>query len=182
MTELETLQRAKRYIDQLARGIDPISNQEVPEDSVLNQVQIARCFYYVSDILEQVIDNGGTVVGKGKGLPFTITAEQLSKVQTSPEPLCITQLVNAINVVVENEQMKKLRTTVITDWLLEKGFLVKRSGPDGEAHRLPTQLGKSLGMSTRLRRGKRGEYEAVLYNPAAQQFILEHLPEILNRE
>ena len=39
MTELETMQRAKMYLDKLALGIDPITNREVPEDSVLNQVQ-----------------------------------------------------------------------------------------------------------------------------------------------
>ena len=30
MTELETLQRAKLYMDKLAQGIDPITNLEIP--------------------------------------------------------------------------------------------------------------------------------------------------------
>ena len=51
MTELETMQRAKMYLDKLAQGTDPITNQEVPEDSVLNNVRLARCFFYVSDVL-----------------------------------------------------------------------------------------------------------------------------------
>ena len=45
MTELETMQRAKMYLDKLAQGIDPISGDEVPEDSVLNNVRLARCFF-----------------------------------------------------------------------------------------------------------------------------------------
>ena len=49
MTELETMQRAKMYLDKLAKGIDPITDQEVPEDSLLNNVRLARCFFYVSD-------------------------------------------------------------------------------------------------------------------------------------
>ena len=61
MTELETVQRAKMYMDKLAQGIDPISGQELPEDSALNNVRLARCFFYVSGILEQVIQNGGQV-------------------------------------------------------------------------------------------------------------------------
>ena len=44
MTELETMQRAKMYLDKLAQGIDPISGQEIPNDSVLNNVRLARCF------------------------------------------------------------------------------------------------------------------------------------------
>lgn len=52
MTELETMQRAKMYLDKLAQGIDPISGDEVPEDSVLNNVRLARCFFYVSGVLQ----------------------------------------------------------------------------------------------------------------------------------
>ena len=48
MTELETMQRAKMYLDKLARGIDPITDREMPEDAVLNNVRICRCLHYVS--------------------------------------------------------------------------------------------------------------------------------------
>ena len=58
MTDLEIMQRAKMYMDNLAQGIDPISGQEVPNDSVLNNVRLARCFFYVSGVLDQVIANG----------------------------------------------------------------------------------------------------------------------------
>ena len=66
MTELETMQRAKMYLDKLAQGIDPISGQEIPNDSVLNNVRLARCFFYVSGILDQVIANGGRVISGEK--------------------------------------------------------------------------------------------------------------------
>ena len=83
MTELETVQRAKMYMDKLAQGIDPISGQELPEDSALNNVRLARCFFYVSGILEQVIQNGGQV-GAVEKVDFMITPEQLANVKVSP--------------------------------------------------------------------------------------------------
>lgn len=43
MTDLEIMQRAKMYLDRLAQGIDPISGQEMPEDTILNQARLARC-------------------------------------------------------------------------------------------------------------------------------------------
>ena len=47
MTDLDIMQRAKVYMEKLAQGIDPISDQEIPEDSVLNNVRLARCFFYI---------------------------------------------------------------------------------------------------------------------------------------
>ena len=59
MTELEKLEYAKTFIDKLASGINPIDNSPIPEGEVANNVRISRCFFYVSDILRQVIENGG---------------------------------------------------------------------------------------------------------------------------
>ena len=47
MTDLDIMQRAKVYMEKLVQGIDPISDQEIPEDSVLNNVRLARCFFYI---------------------------------------------------------------------------------------------------------------------------------------
>lgn len=179
MTELETMQRAKMYMDKLAQGMDPITNREVPEDSVLNNVRLARCFFYVSDVLSQVIANGGVIGGRPKLQPFHITKDQLSRMQVSQEPVRVTQLVEMISAGVDDPRMKKLSTTVITNWLLEKGFLEKQVSPDGKNRRVPTQNGLMIGLSSETRQGQYGEYQAVFYNAAAQQFVLDHLPEIL---
>lgn len=180
MTELETMQRAKMYMDKLAQGIDPITEQELPYDSALNNVRLARCFFYVSGILEKVIANGG-VVGEKFKLPFAVTPEQLARVQLSPEPVRVTQLVDMISTAVSDPQMKKLNTTVITNWLLEKGFLEKQTMPDGKSKRVPTYNGIMIGLSTQMRVGPNGEYQAVLYNTAAQQFVLDNLQAMLTQ-
>ena len=179
MTQLETMQRAKMYLDKLAQGTDPITNQEVPEDSVLNNVRLARCFFDVSDVLGKVIDNGGMIGGKPKLQTFAISADQLTRVQISQEPVRVTQLVDMISEAVDNPQMKKLSTTTITNWLMERGFLEKQTGTDGKNRRVPTQNGLMLGLSTETRQGQYGEYQAVFYNSSAQHFILDHLPSIL---
>ena len=178
MTELETMQRAKKYLDKLAQGIDPITGREIPEDATLNNVRLARGFFYVSDILGQVIANGG-VIGGGSKQPFSATPEQLARVQLSPEPIRITQLTELITATVNDPRMKRLNATTLSNWLLEKGFLEKQSGPDGKTRRIPSQTGLQLGLSSQLRQGPQGEYLAVLYNANAQQFILDNLTGIL---
>ena len=63
MTELEIMQRAKMYVDKLANGINPLTDQPAPEGDTVNQVRISRCLFYVSDVLRRVIENGGQVGG-----------------------------------------------------------------------------------------------------------------------
>lgn len=182
MTELETMQRAKMYMDKLAKGIDPITGRELPEDSALNNVRLGRCFFYVSEVLGQVIANGGVIGGTPKLQPFEITPEQLCKVQISQEPVRITQLIEMLSMAVDNPQMKKLSATAITNWLLAKGFLEKQTGQDGKSRRVPTQNGFRIGLCTETRQGHYGEYQAIFYNAAAQRFVLDHLPAILSEK
>ena len=181
MTELETMQRAKMYLDKLAQGIDPITNQEVHDDSVLNNLRLARCFFYVSDVLGQVIANGGVIGGKPKLDPFSINMDQITKVRISQEPVRVTQLVDMISEAVNNPGMRKLKTTVITDWLMEKGFLIKQTDSDGKSRRVPTENGLMIGLSVQTRQGQHGEYQAVFYNADAQQFVLDNLSAMLTQ-
>ena len=64
MTELETLERAKIYMEKLANGINPIDGSVIPDEDVVNNVRLSRCFFYVSDVLRQVIENGGVTPQK----------------------------------------------------------------------------------------------------------------------
>lgn len=178
MTELETMQRAKMYMDKLAQGIDPISGQEIPEDSVLNNVRLARCFFYVSGVLDQVIANGGRVKKTAKN-DFYITEEELRRIKPMQEPIRITQFVELLMDTINDPDRKSVKTTTLTNWLIEKDFLSKKEDADGKFKRLPTAMGERIGISVKLRQGQYGEYQAVYYSPEAQQFILDHLPEIL---
>ena len=175
MTELETMQRAKMYLDKLAQGIDPITNQEVPEDSVLNNVRLARCFFYVSGVLDQVITNGGVVGQRTKTMDFVITPEQLPRVQIQDYPVRITEFTDAVYQALQNPEMKKPSVKKITDWLMEKGFMTQVSGQDGKTHRIPTEHGLKMGMSTRLRQTRDGEYQAVYYDRHMQCFLVDNL-------
>ena len=71
--------------------------------------------------------------------------------------------------------MKKLKSTIITDWLLEKGFLEKQAGIDGKSIRVPTRNGYMIGLSLQTRQGQYGEYQAVYYDASTQQFVLDNL-------
>ena len=176
MTELETMQRAKMYLDKLSRGIDPITDREVPEDAVLNNVRICRCLQYVSGVLEQVIANGGVI---GEKAPFAITWEQKAQIPLRNQPVRISEFTEVINRAAYDPSRKKLNATNITNWLLAKGYLQKELGPDGKQRRVPTELGQRSGLSAQMMQGSSGQYLSIYYDISAQRLILDHLEEIL---
>lgn len=179
MTELEKLQRAKMYMEKLAQGIDPVSDMEIPEDSVLNQVQLARCFFYVSDVLGKFLVNGAAFDRRAERPSFSITAEELARVRISQEPIRITRFTEQIYEAVADQERKKLNPPVITNWLLDQGFLVNQVGPEGKQQRIPSSMGLALGLSSQMCHGKYRDYLAVYYNAHAQRFILDHLQDML---
>lgn len=182
MTELETLYRAKRYIDKLARGIDPITDKEIGTDSCLNHVRLVRCLFYVSDILQRVIDNGGSVGQPQRKLQFSIQPQQLARISPRNYPIKITEFTKMLYDAAGNPQMKQLNPTVITSWLQEKGFLECTINAEGKTERIPTAVGRRIGITAQLRRNQYREYMANYYDSSAQQFLLDHIPEILKEK
>ena len=181
MTELETMQRAKMYMEKLAQGIDPVTDREIPEDSTLNNVRLARCFFYVAGVLDKVIENEGYVGAKPKikKAPFLLTAQQRAGIVLSVQPVRISEFTELLHAATGDPNMRKPSATAFTNWLLEKGFLRKEDTADGKSNRIPTAAGQSIGLFTELRQGQYGEYTAVYYNHAAQQFLLDNLDAIL---
>lgn len=166
MTELELLNHAKSYIDQLAKGIDPITGQTMERDITLNHVLLARCFFFVSEILEKVIENDGVVSSPKapvteKKLKFSITDEEIAQVSVTDTLVGITDFCERITDTVGNPKMHRLSTSKVTDWLVEKGFLNVVVGVDGKNKRLPTPIAEEVGIVTQERTNVRyGTYLA----------------------
>ena len=182
MTELEIMQHAKDYLDKLAQGIDPLTGQEVPENDVINNVRISRCLFYVSDVLRQVIENGGIQVRSVKRTektPFALSFEERTRYPFGDFPVTVSVIAQQLNELVDLETMQKLKTTSITKFLLQSGLLFEEEGINGSKNKRPTEAGRQLGISTAQRTGQNGEYTAVVYDREAQQFILDNLDAII---
>lgn len=175
MTELETLQRAKMYMEKLANGIDPITDTPVSEGDAVNNVRLSRCFFYVCGVLDRAMDQERNAQRKEmqkNRVAFHMTMQELSRIRPLEGNVYISSLVNHINSFVDENTMKKLTVPGVTAWLMELGLLEVLESGTG---RKPTPRGENLGIFTEHRTGPRGDYQAVLYTPAAQQFILDNL-------
>lgn len=176
--DIKLVQHAKDYIDAMARGVHPLTGQEIPEADTLNNIKISRCLYYVSDVLGEVIENGGvSKPQKGKKEPFDETKIDLTKINYSKSPKNVSDLVAQINDL-RPENMVKLKVTAITDWLVDIGMLEVLTFND-KNRKLPTAQGLAMGILKEERTGLYGTYQAVLYDENAQHFIIDNLPAII---
>lgn len=179
MTELETMQHAKKYIDKLANGIDPLTDEIIEEDSIINNIRISRCLFYVSNVLQDVINNGGTVgkAAKPQKAAFSITEEQISKVIVTDDPVGVSIIAKRINEVLD-ENVKTLSATHISNWLVDNGYLVENIYGN-KKHKITTPKGEQVGIVTADGISREGiPYKKNLYDINAQQFIISNLNKI----
>lgn len=178
-SELQIMIHAKAYLDKLANGINPLTDEALPETDIVNQVRISRCLFFVSDVLRQVIEKGGLKKPPKAVLrPFELTEEQAGSLRPLESPIAVSAVTERINSLVDQEKMKKLSYRSVVSFLLEEGFLTQVTDPQGKLKRQPTPKGAALGIMTENRTGLRGDYTAVLYDRNAQQYILDHLDRI----
>lgn len=180
MTELDKIARAQMYLEKLANGIDPLTNTEVPQNDIVNNVRISRCMFYVSDILKQIVDNKGKFkADMPERIPFTVTQEQLSRFEFSDNPLFISEISKRVNALIDPIYVKELKVTSFTNWLVSIEML-KVVTVNNKNRKQPSVKGNSLGIFSEQRVGQYGTYEAVLYDRNAQQFIIDNLDAVIH--
>lgn len=179
MTEIETIARAQMYLEKLANGVNPLTDTEVNETDVVNNVRISRCLFYVSGILKQIVDNKGKFkVEMPDRADYTVTPEQLKQFAFSEQPISVSELTKRLNDLVNPLYVKELKRGVITDWLTEVGLL-SDSIVNNKTRKRPTTQGMKIGIITEERTNQYGTlYEGVFYNLNAQHFIIDNIDTI----
>lgn len=183
MTELEMINRAKTYIDKLANGVNPLTDEPVSENDIVNNVRISRCFFYISDLLRRFAEGGfPEAAKKGKKQPFIITEEQRKRFEFSETPISVSEIARRFNAAVNTEGAVQMRYSGITFWLIESGLLSVDRREDVREVKLPTAAGMELGISQEVRSGANASYTVVVYNENAQRYIVDNIDAILEAE
>lgn len=177
MNELDTMKRAQLYVQKMAEGINPLTDEAVEDSDMVNNVRISRCLYYVSDILKQVIANNGVVGSKpSSNIPFFITDEQRAQLVPFDRPVFAKELVERINEITAENGCKKFAARWITEYFVSLGMLEEVYNG-----KTATESGKEFGIVTESRISMRGsEYPVNKYTPEAQSFIFDNLDSILD--
>ena len=175
MEEIELIEHANDYIKQMARGINPLTGEQVSENDLINDVKISRCLYYVSEILNRYIENGGT---KRKRKKFYARSEEYINFNYSNTPIYLSAIVERINEIVDTNKMRKLSPPSLSKWLISKGYLTTYYKEDGRTSKKPTPMGEELGITQKEVTGKNGSYMVNVYDINAQKYIVNNIEDI----
>ncbi len=179
LNESEKILKAKSYLDKLANGINPITNELASENDTINNIHISRCLFYVSDVLRNLIENNNNPPKKKNSkIPFSVTPQQLANYVFDDNPITVTEITKKLNSLIDTEEMKGIKTTSITNWLIKINMLEYFADENGKNHKIPTENGIQLGITTQERLGMYGSYKVVLYDSNVQQFILDNIDTI----
>jgi hypothetical protein len=182
MNDLDIMKRAQSYIESMAKGINPLTGEELPDADIVNNVRISRCLFYVSDVLKKVIDNGGEVQKNSAGkirnkdkAPFALTDEQSKELEPDRKALSLSKTVSMINALIDDNVMQKLKRGVVSEWLYQRGFL-KEITINGRNYLNPTAEGEAAGIYLGNYNTPEGNtVKMCLYSPEAQQFIFDNI-------
>ena len=172
-SELEKLQRARIYLAKMIKGVNPVSDENLPNIEISEECKnkIRSCLKYVSDVLGELETSAKTEYGNN----------YKDIIQMSENEINITSFVSNINHVMLITGRPRLTITSITGWLLENEYLVEIKS-DKKLSRVPTDKARNIGINSITKYGRDGRpYEMNLYGFEAQKFIISSLDEILER-
>lgn len=82
MTELDTIKRAKMYMEKLSQGVNPLTGKPVPEGDLTKNARMSRCFAYVAQVLDKVVQN---TAARDAQTPKAAPVTPAAPVQPQPE-------------------------------------------------------------------------------------------------
>lgn len=106
---------------------------------------------------------------------FYVYQEDLIRYEINKDLATISQLVGELNLKYCMEDMKKLRTTQITNFLKSQGYLYL----DETGRKRPTRKGNILGINVGyISDEMENKYQVNFYNKRAQGYILDNLYDV----
>lgn len=176
MYDTERIRCAKMFLDLLSEGVDPITNEDVTENT-LKTPEVIACLKYVSEILAEKIDTSVQKISDKSKSEFFITEEQKRQLNPISDMINVSSITAEINRITANNECRKLKAVSVNDWLESIGLLrVSELGS-----RTATESGNDIGIKSELRTSNEGRmYYANSYNEDAQRFIYENISVIAN--
>ncbi|WP_347490146.1 DNA helicase RecQ [Desulfoscipio sp. XC116] len=105
-------------------------------------------------------------------------SEILKEIEISQQPIPISMLAGAVNEVLKRHACSTVSAVKMSGWLVSEGYLQIVEQNDSRT-KVPARKGLALGVMQEERTSARGNYFINLYPASAQQFIVDHVCDIL---
>ena len=183
MERLQMIEKAKTYLENLVDSIDPITQKAI-DDSLLNKREIKDIFIYIISLLNELIDNNGEVINVNEPIEFTVDRIDKGLITVSNQPIQVNGFVKRINKQVDKTKMATFKSSSLTEWLLNNGFInkEKRAVLKDEIYYSTTSASRDVGIIEQDRTNpETGEVRKVLVlTKKAQEFIVDNLENIMS--
>ena len=185
-SENAIIERAEMYLRKLSCGINPLTDEILPEGDSCKQERISKCLAYVASLLQQQLNHDHVAplpaeqprAPKRSAKPamqdLAIDTETLKGYRFFDYPVSISRVVRNINELLP-KNMNHLLYADVANFLVQEGILERQSIADGNEANLPTAKGETYGFE----KGEsdlRGHHN--IYTQCwqqAQQFILDNI-------
>ena len=187
-SENAIIERAEMYLRKLSCGINPLTDEILPEGDSCKQERISKCLAYVASLLQQQLNHDHVApipteqprnakrAAKPAMQELALDTEALTRYRFFDYPVSISRVVRNINELLpRNVNMNHLLYADVANFLVQEGILERQTTEDGNEANLPTAKGESYGF-------EKGESELRghhnIYTQCwqqAQQFILDNI-------
>lgn len=176
-TEYEKMEKAKIVLTKIAKGINPLTGEQIRKESFLNDPKIIRCFYFVAEVLDNVIN--GAYSNRGK-INFVITPEQKSKVKFPEGEIGVSEFSRCINMCIDPIKSKNLTAAELNKRLKKIGILSEVLNPaTGKMRTITNSNSEKYGL-TMVKQSYNGvEYDKVVMNDNGKKYLLDNIEKIM---
>lgn len=177
--DAKKLEKSIEYVRRMSEGRNPVNNEVLEDDSVLNNPNVIRCLYFIEDVLKEVQKTNGKVQKKHKRKEFPLEHLNNYKYQKN---LPISAFTEKLNEGLDKKEYNRISYNKIKKWLTTKGYIeIVEYVEWNDKRTIPTEKGKSIGIYLEERTSSSGNiYHVVMYNKNAQDFIIGNMRNILN--
>ena len=99
------LDLAITYIERMAEGKHPVTNQDLVGDTVVNDPNVIRCLFFIQDTLQKVQENGGVITSSTRAKKEEFPFETLKDFKFRKDN-SITHIMQQINEPIEGKNVK----------------------------------------------------------------------------
>lgn len=194
-SESAIIERAEMYLRKLSCGINPLTDEILPEGDSCKQERISKCLAYVASLLQQQLNHDqlasvkaapasttrkstpkAAKAPKAPKQPLSIAPESIGNYRFFDYPVSISRVVRNINELIPaGVNMNHLLYADVANFLVQQGILSRQMTENGTEANLPTELGETYGFE----KGEsdlRGHHNIYTQcGEKAQQFILDNL-------